>query len=97
MGATVKAPARVSTLSREGVGNQVLLPPRIEAMRALRICAGDAARDHLRRQGVCPADVRVIPGAAGGPKGLVLNPLDRFLFGHWLNAPALRPAGPAPI
>ena len=21
---------------------------------------------------------------AGGPKGLVLNPLDRFLFGHWL-------------
>jgi hypothetical protein len=28
--------------------------------------------------------VRVIPAAAGGPKGLVLNPLDRFLFGHWL-------------
>lgn len=31
-----------------------------------------------------PADVRVIPAAAGRPKGLVLNPLDRFLFGHWL-------------
>lgn len=26
----------------------------------------------------------MIPGAAGGPKGLALNPLDRFLFGHWL-------------
>jgi len=24
----------------------------------------------------------VIPAAAGGAKGLVLNPLDRFLFGH---------------
>ncbi len=30
------------------------------------------------------ADVRVIPGAAGGPKGLVLNPLDQFIFGEWL-------------
>ncbi len=25
-----------------------------------------------------------VPGAAGGPKGLILNPLDRFLFGRWL-------------
>jgi len=25
-------------------------------------------------------------GAAGGPKGLVLNPLDRFIFGRWLVA-----------
>lgn len=29
--------------------------------------------------------MRVIPGAAGGPKGLILNPLDRFIFGHWLR------------
>jgi hypothetical protein len=28
--------------------------------------------------------VAVIPAAAGGPKGLVLNALDRYLFGHWL-------------
>ena len=28
--------------------------------------------------------VPVIPGAAGGPKGLILNPLDRYIFGHWL-------------
>ena len=33
-----------------------------------------------------PADVRVIPAAAGGPKGLALLPLDRFIFGQWLTA-----------
>lgn len=31
-----------------------------------------------------PADVGVVPGAAGGPKGLILGPLDRFIFGEWL-------------
>ncbi len=30
----------------------------------------------------------VIPAAAGGPKGLSLLPLDRFLFGHWLAGSA---------
>ncbi len=28
--------------------------------------------------------MRVIPAAAGGPKGLSLLPLDRYIFGHWL-------------
>ncbi len=28
--------------------------------------------------------MRVVPGAAGGPKGLVLGPLDEFIFGEWL-------------
>ncbi len=53
-------------------------------MRALTIHAGAAALRLLRERGLRPADVRVIPGAAGGPKGLILNPLDRFIFGHWL-------------
>ncbi|HEY1104390.1 MAG TPA: patatin-like phospholipase family protein [Burkholderiaceae bacterium] len=53
-------------------------------MTALRIYAGPAAREHIRRHGLQPADVRVIPGAAGGPKGLILGPLDRFIFGDWL-------------
>jgi len=53
-------------------------------MRALQIWAGPKARQHLREQGLRPADVRVVPAAAGGPKGLALNPLDRYLFGHWL-------------
>ena len=39
----------------------------------------------LRERGLLAADVRVIPAAAGGPKGLVLNTLDRFIFGHWLR------------
>ncbi len=30
----------------------------------------------------------MIPAAAGGPKGLILNALDRFIFGHWLTTSA---------
>ena len=52
--------------------------------RALQVYAGPRALAHLRSRGLQPTDVRVVPAAAGGPKGLVLNPLDRFLFGHWL-------------
>jgi hypothetical protein len=53
-------------------------------MRALQIHAGPIALKHLREHGLRPEHVHMIPGAAGGPKGLALNPLDRFLFGHWL-------------
>ncbi|OUM03001.1 phospholipase [Variovorax sp. JS1663] len=53
-------------------------------MKALRIHAGPAARAHIAAQGLAPADVRTVPGAAGGPKGLILGPIDRFLFGDWL-------------
>ena len=53
-------------------------------MQALQVYAGPRARVLLRERGLRPQDVRVIPAAAGGPKGLVLNPLDRFLFGQWL-------------
>ncbi len=51
---------------------------------ALQIFAGPRARALLRERGLNAANVRVIPAAAGGPKGLALNPLDRYLFGHWL-------------
>jgi hypothetical protein len=53
-------------------------------VKALQVYAGPRARAHLRERGLRPSDVRVIPAAAGGPKGLVLNPLDRFIFGDWL-------------
>ena len=53
-------------------------------MKALCIHAGPRAREHLEKHGLQPADVGVVPGAAGGPKGLILGPLDRFLFGDWL-------------
>lgn len=53
-------------------------------MRALHIHAGPSALRHLQSEGLSAQDVSVIPGAAGGPKGLILGPLDRFLFGEWL-------------
>ena len=53
-------------------------------MKALRIHAGPAARALLHQEGLQPQQVRTIPAAAGGPKGLLLGPLDRFLFGDWL-------------
>lgn len=55
-------------------------------MKALQIHAGASALKHLRERGLRPEDVRIVPAAAGGPKGLILNPLDRFLFGDWLAA-----------
>ena len=53
-------------------------------MHALNLYAGPAARRHIERHGLAPAHVGVIPAAAGGPKGLILGPLDRFIFGQWL-------------
>lgn len=53
-------------------------------MKALQIHAGPLARAHLHRHGLRPQDVATIPAAAGGPKGLILGPLDRFIFGDWL-------------
>jgi hypothetical protein len=42
------------------------------------------ARARLAERGLRPEDIGLVPAAAGGPKGLILNGLDRFLFGHWL-------------
>jgi hypothetical protein len=53
-------------------------------MPALRLYAGPAARRHIEREGLRPQDVGIVPGAAGGPKGLILGPLDRLIFGRWL-------------
>ena len=59
-------------------------------MKALSVHAGPRALIALREHGLQARHVRAIPAAAGGPKGLVLNPLDQYLFGEWL-APATRP------
>jgi hypothetical protein len=56
----------------------------VRAVQALTIHAGAKALKRLREQGLRAADVRVISAAAGGPKGLILNPLDRYLFAQWL-------------
>ncbi len=53
-------------------------------MQALHIHAGPKALAHIREHGLRPEHVGIIPAAAGGPKGLILGPLDRFIFGQWL-------------
>ncbi|MDC8783991.1 patatin-like phospholipase family protein [Roseateles koreensis] len=52
--------------------------------KALQIFAGPRARARLAERGLRPEDIQVVPAAAGGPKGLVLGPLDQFIFGDWL-------------
>lgn len=52
--------------------------------RALQVHAGPLALAHLREHGLQASHVSAIPAAAGGPKGLTLLPLDRYIFGHWL-------------
>ncbi len=54
-------------------------------MKALRLYAGPKALLHLQQNGLAAQHVGVIPAAAGGPKGLILGPLDRFIFGDWLQ------------
>ena len=53
-------------------------------MPALTLRAGRQALAHIRKNGLQPADVHMIPGAAGGPKALGIQGLDLALFGDWL-------------
>lgn len=57
----------------------------------LTIRAGSRALDRIRTHGLQPADVALVPGAAGGPKGLGIAGLDRAIFCDWLpSAPRVR-------
>ncbi len=51
---------------------------------ALTIKAGPRALARIRQNGLSPADVGILPGAAGGPKGIGIQGLDLALFGDWL-------------
>ncbi len=53
--------------------------------QALAIYAGKKAKAHIAKNGLQAKDVRVVAGAAGGPKGLLLLGLDKFIFGEWLK------------
>jgi hypothetical protein len=60
-------------------------------MNALDFHAGPRALAHLREHGLRAQDVAIVPAAAGGPKGLILQSLDQWLFGNWLpSAPRER-------
>lgn len=53
-------------------------------MKALHIHAGPRARRHIEAHGLRATDIHLVPGAAGGPKGLILHHLDQHLFARWL-------------
>ena len=51
----------------------------------LCLYAGSKAYSHIKEHGLNASDVKVVAGAAGGPKWLVLHGMDQFLFGKWLK------------
>lgn len=51
----------------------------------LQFLAGRRALAHIRDNGLAPDDVKIMAGAAGGPKWLILGHLDRALFGQWFK------------
>jgi hypothetical protein len=53
-------------------------------MQALQFHAGSAALARIRANGLRAEDVAVIPAAAGGPKGLIFQAVDQWVFGDWL-------------
>lgn len=51
---------------------------------ALILKAGQDALTHLRERGLNASDVSLLPGAAGGPKGIGISGLDKAVFGQFL-------------
>jgi hypothetical protein len=56
----------------------------LQTMKALHIHVGERARRHIEAKGLQATDIKLVPGAAGGPKGLILHHLDQHLFADWL-------------
>ncbi len=54
------------------------------SMKSIHIHAGPRALARIRSHGLQASDIGVIPAAAGGPKGLIFQHLDQWLFGQWL-------------
>lgn len=59
-------------------------------MNSIQIILGDRAKAHIANRGLKPEDICAIPAAAGGPKGLILQGLDQYLFNDWLGADHLK-------
>ena len=59
----------------------------MSAENSILLRAGPRARALIAQSGLQPADIGALPAAAGGPKGLALIPLDKYLFGEWLVGP----------
>jgi len=54
-------------------------------MSSLSFLAGSKALKRLQREGLSPDVFKLVAGAAGGPKWLVLSQLDRLLFGEFFR------------
>lgn len=52
---------------------------------ALEIRVGQQARELILKEGLNAAQVDIIPGAAGGPKGIGIHGLDQAIFGDFLS------------
>ena len=52
---------------------------------ALKIRAGHQARELILKEGLQPEQVDIVPGAAGGPKGLGIQGLDQAIFGEFFS------------
>ena len=52
---------------------------------ALTIRAGHFAKQHLLQHGLNAQDIDIIPGAAGGPKGIGIFGLDQAIFDNFLT------------
>ncbi|QTA91456.1 patatin-like phospholipase family protein [Desulfonema magnum] len=47
--------------------------------------AGKKALPRIKSEGLCPENVKIVAGAAGGPKWLILSHLDRIIFSSWFK------------
>jgi hypothetical protein len=54
--------------------------------KSIEIYAGEKAKEIIQDRGLQADDVKVMAGAAGGPKFLVLNGLDKAVFGEFFKA-----------
>jgi len=60
-------------------------------MRALTFHAGPLAMAQIAANGLRAQDVAIVPAAAGGPKGLIFQGIDGWMFGEWFpSAPRER-------
>lgn len=57
----------------------------------ITIRLGSKARHRIATEGLQAADIAIVPAAAGGPKGLILHGIDKWLLGEWFpTAPRQR-------
>jgi len=61
---------------------QISIP--LSPSACLRVIAGPFARRRLSEEGLRPEQIVAVAAAAGGPKGLILGPIDQYVFGEFL-------------